>query len=73
MPSTDRALTALEWLARRRRRAGEPVWLLVMAAVWLVRRAAVRPGELLWRGTVRAGETVRVSVHQTPTPPDPAG
>lgn len=55
-------LDGVERLARNRRGAGEPVWIAVAAAVWLVRRQAARSGSVLWRGTVGSDEVLTVSV-----------
>ncbi len=64
MRSTHLVLSAVEWVARRRRRAGEPVWLAVAVAAWLARRSARRPGTVLWRGRVPSGGTLQVSVRE---------
>jgi len=52
----DWLLGRLVSLARRRGRAGEPLWLAVAGAAWLVRRARSDRGTVLWSGRLAAGE-----------------
>lgn len=58
----DGALSLLRRSARRRSAAGEPVWYLVLAGVWLVNRARRERGAVLWRGPVAAGQSLTVTV-----------
>jgi hypothetical protein len=62
----DGALGLLGRLARRRSRAGEPVWYLVIAGVWMVNRARRQRHAVLWRGTVDAGQVLTVQVGDGP-------
>ena len=50
-------------LARSLRRAwrGQPVWLAVGAAAWLVRRSRRNDRALLWSGTVAEGQRLVVT------------
>jgi hypothetical protein len=53
----------LSWLVRRAMRrglAGEPVWLAVGAAAWLIRKASEDRQPVVWRGTVRPGDRLSV-------------
>lgn len=63
----DAALALLGRWARRRSGTGEPVWYLVIAALWLVNRARRNRGAVLWRGPVEAGQVLTVTLR------DPAG
>jgi hypothetical protein len=51
-------LTRRSW---RRGLRGEPLWLAVAAAGWLVRRARRRDGEVLWSGPVAEGQHLVVT------------
>ncbi|HZU79857.1 MAG TPA: hypothetical protein VE991_08065 [Acidimicrobiales bacterium] len=54
----------LGWLttrAWRRGRGGEPVWLAVAAAAWLVRRTLRDRDAVVWRGEVAPGESLTVT------------
>ena len=57
----ERLLRSLTSKGLRRGLAGEPVWLAVGLASWLVRRARRRPPEVVWRGRIRPGERILVS------------
>ena len=58
----DRLLRALMTWAAKRGRGGEPVWLAVAAAAWLVRRARNRRDAVVWSGRVRPGERLEIAV-----------
>lgn len=60
--AVDVTLAQLRRLARRKSGAGEPVWYLVMAAIWLLDRARRNRGAVLWRGPVAAGQALTVTV-----------
>ena len=56
--------------ALRRGLAGEPIWLAVAVAVWLVRRARNAGPEVVWKGRVVPGQRLESS---PPSPPPRAG
>jgi len=56
----DRVLRLLVSRAARRGLAGEPVWLAVAAAAWLVRRTRARGAPVVWRGKVGPGERLEI-------------
>jgi hypothetical protein len=58
----DRLLRTLVTRAARRGFAGEPLWLGVAAAAWLVRRGRSRGPDVAWRGRVRPGERLVITV-----------
>jgi len=58
----DRVLRLLTSRAARRGMGGEPVWLAVAAAAWLVRRARSRRDEVVWSGRVEPGQRLVVAV-----------
>lgn len=60
--AVDGVLGLLRRTARRRSRAGEPVWYLVIAGLWMVDRARRQRHAVLWRGTVEAGGVLTVRV-----------
>ena len=68
----DRLLRALASRAARRGMGGEPLWLAVAVAAWLVRRARNQRDEVVWRGRVEPGQRLVVAVAGHGAPP-PAG
>jgi len=67
----DRILRTLVSRAARRGLAGEPVWLAVAGAAWLVRRARARRAPVVWKGTVGPGERLEI-LTTDPRAPDTA-
>ncbi|MDE3085190.1 MAG: hypothetical protein KGJ77_00360 [Acidobacteriota bacterium] len=57
----DRLLRSLVSRGLRRGFAGEPWWLALAVAAWLVRRARQRGPEVVWSGRIAAGERLVVS------------
>ena len=57
----DRLLRQLISTGRRRGRGGEPVWIAVAMAAWLVRRARNSEPKVVWSGRVAPGERITVS------------
>lgn len=57
----ERLLRSLTSRGLRRGLAGEPVWLAVAVAAWLVRRARQRPPEVVWRGRIEPGQRILLS------------
>jgi hypothetical protein len=57
----DRLLSRLVRRALRRGLAGEPVWLAVGVAAWLVRRARNRGPDVVWSGRLEPGERLVIS------------
>lgn len=68
----NRLLGTLVSRAVRRGIAGEPLWLAVAAAAWLVRRSRRTDPDPLWRGRLRPGEHLDVRVHGPEGPVGPA-
>ena len=64
----DRLLRMLVTRAMRRGRAGEPIWLAVAGAAWLVRRGLKSRDQVAWSGRVRPGERLVISVGDAGTP-----
>lgn len=54
----DRLLGRLVRQALRRGLAGEPLWLAVGVAAWLVRRSRNRGPEVVWSGRLEPGERI---------------
>lgn len=52
----DRLLSFVVTRGFRRGFAGEPAWLVLGLAAWLVRRARRRGPEVVWSGRLQAGE-----------------
>jgi len=70
----DRLLRMLVSRAMRRGRAGEPIWLAVAGAAWLVRRSLKSRDQVAWSGRVHPGERLVISVGDAVTPaPSSAG
>ncbi len=57
-PLIDRLLGRLVSRSFRRGLAGEPVWLAVGAAAWLVVRSRKRDKPLVWSGTLDEGQSL---------------
>jgi len=57
-PVVDRLLGRLVSRSFRRGLAGEPVWLVVGAAAWLVVRSRRRDKPVVWSGTLNEGQAV---------------
>jgi hypothetical protein len=68
----DRILRLLVSRAARRGFAGEPLWLAVAGAAWLVRRARSKGSPVVWKGKVGPGERLLISTVD-PEAPDAAG
>ena len=71
----DRLLRSLVSRGLRRGLGGEPWWLLLAVAAWLVRRARQRGPEVVWSGRVKAGERLVVTAWEGggPAPSLPTG
>jgi len=67
----ERLLGVLVSRAMRRGRGGEPIWLAVAAAAWLVRRGLKSRGEVAWSGRVEPGQRLVIAV-RGPGAPRPA-
>lgn len=52
----------------RRGMSGEPIWLAVGVALWLVRRARQQGPEVVWKGEVRPGQRLEI-ITSEPAPP----
>lgn len=59
----DRLLSSIVSRAMRRGMAGDPAWLAVGVAVWLVRRARRRPPAVVWSGRLSPGDRLVISSH----------
>jgi hypothetical protein len=71
----DRLLGRLLSHGMRRGLAGQPAWLALALAVWLVRRARRRGPTVVWRGRLTSGERLHITAWE-PTegwPGPPAG
>ena len=64
----DRILRVLVTRAMQRGRAGEPIWLAVAGAAWLVRRSLKNRDPVAWSGRVHPGERLVISVGDAATP-----
>jgi hypothetical protein len=69
----DRILRALATRAARRGMGGEPLWLAVAVAAWLVRRARTDRDAVVWRGRVEPGQRLVVAVAEHGATPPSAG
>jgi hypothetical protein len=58
----DRILGVLISRATRRGLAGEPLWLAVAGAAWLVRRGRNRRPRPAWSGRLGPGQRLQISV-----------
>jgi hypothetical protein len=57
----DRILRSLVSRATQRGLRGEPVWLAVAAAAWLVRRARARGAPVVWSGRLVPGDRIQIT------------
>ena len=57
----DRLLDRLVSRGLRRGVAGEPLWLALGVAAWLVRRSRRRGPDVVWSGKVSAGERLVIT------------
>jgi len=64
----DRLLRTLVTRAWRRGVAGEPLWLAVAGAAWLVRRGRTRRDAPAWSGRLSPGERLVIAVSDRRTP-----
>ena len=64
----DRILRVLVTRAMRRGRAGEPIWLAVAAAAWLVRRGLKSRDKVVWSGRVEPGQRLVIAVGDNGAP-----
>lgn len=69
----DRVLGYLVSRSMRRGRAGEPIWLAVAAAAWLVRRTLKSRDQVAWSGRVEPGQRLVIAVGDRTTPAPPTG
>ncbi|HXZ62933.1 MAG TPA: hypothetical protein VEG62_09335 [Acidimicrobiales bacterium] len=69
----DRLLRLLVRRSMRRGLAGEPLWLAVAGAAWLVHRTLSRPVEPAWSGRLRPGQRLVVDVVDARHPPAAGG
>lgn len=67
----DKALDLLVGRAMRRGRRGDPVWLAVGAAAWMVRRSRRRE-PVVWQGSLKPGDRLLISSRDA-APGAPAG
>jgi hypothetical protein len=64
----DRILGYLVTRAMRRGRGGEPIWLAVAAAAWMVRRTLKSRDQVAWSGRVEPGQRLVIAVGDRATP-----
>jgi hypothetical protein len=69
----DRLLRVLVTRAVRRGRAGEPIWLAVAGAAWLVRRTLKSRDKVAWSGRVQPGQRLVIAVGDRDTPAPSTG
>jgi hypothetical protein len=73
----DRLLRSLVGRGLRRGLAGEPWWLALAVAAWLLRRARQRGPEVVWSGRISAGDRLVVTAWEggrvPPAPSSGAG
>jgi hypothetical protein len=60
-PLVDRALKELVTRSFRRGRAGEPVWIAVGIAAWLVTRSRRKQSPVVWSGQLREGDRLMIT------------
>ncbi|MHB8681076.1 MAG: hypothetical protein ACYDA2_03135 [Acidimicrobiales bacterium] len=68
----DRLLATLVTRAFRRGLAGEPLWIAVGVAAWVVRRSRNRRDDVVWSGRVEPGQRLLVTT-LAPGAEPPAG
>jgi hypothetical protein len=68
----DRLLGSLVSRAARRGFGGEPLWLAVAGAAWLVRRGRNQRNKVAWSGRLGPGERLVIAVAE-PGAPVPTG
>jgi len=59
--------------AMRRGRAGEPIWLAVAGAAWLVRRGIKSRDQVAWSGRLEPGQRLVIAVGDRTTPAPSTG
>ena len=69
----DRVLGFLVTRAMRRGRGGEPIWLAVAAAAWMVRRTLKNRDQVAWSGRVEPGQRLVIAVGDRSTPAPSTG
>jgi hypothetical protein len=69
----DRILGFLVARAMRRGRGGEPIWLAVAGAAWMVRRTLKRRDKVAWSGRVEPGQRLVIAVGDRSTPAPSTG
>ncbi|HEY5024461.1 MAG TPA: hypothetical protein VII76_05745 [Acidimicrobiales bacterium] len=69
----DRILGYLVTRAMRRGRGGEPIWLAVAAAAWMVRRTLKSRDRVAWSGRVAPGQRLVIAVGDRSTPAPSTG
>lgn len=69
----DRVLGFLVTRAMRRGRGGEPIWLAVAAAAWMVRRSLKSRDQVAWSGRVEPGQRLVIAVGDRSTPAPSTG
>ena len=69
----DRLLRLLATRAMRRGRSGEPIWLAVAGAAWLVRRGLKSRDQVAWSGRVEPGQRLVIAVGDRSTPAPSTG
>jgi hypothetical protein len=67
----DRLLGVLVRRAANRGRGGEPLWLAVAAAAWMVRRTLKSREPVAWSGRLHPGERLVIAIGDSGAP-DPA-
>ncbi len=69
----DRLLRILVSRAVRRGRGGEPIWLAVAGAAWLVRRGLNSRDEVAWSGRLEPGQRLVIAVGDRDRPAPSTG
>jgi hypothetical protein len=69
----DRILGFLVTRAMRRGRGGEPIWLAVAAAAWMVRRTLKSRAGVAWSGRIEPGQRLVIAVGDRTTPAPSTG
>jgi hypothetical protein len=72
-PVVDRLLGRLVSRSFRRGLAGEPIWLAVGAAAWLVVRSRNKDKPLVWSGTLEEGQSVVLTNRSRPAKGEESG